>query len=925
MKDTKSSKRNKRSIVSCFAYILVLFSLFSTASLAQSSGFDIPVVLGDEGLQNVFDIQVHDIDDDGDQDVIAFGSFRITWFPNLGDGTFGEFKTIAKSETTIIDAEAGDLDADSDIDVIWLTITASGVHYSLNDGRGEFSGITDVSVYGSAATSLSLEYDTNEKPKALVKATYGAYVLKEIAGFPNEVVTETLVIQGGGPVYIRDLNLDGKDDYLVVTGNATNGTPELVNVALSDGEGSFTFTELNAIEREGSNYNEAVGGLLVKSKEVDEAPEIIVSTYYQMNWANMKDSGYLYHYKNNEAQFDITIIDSLDIGFEDIQLLDVDGDGIEDLIAKTYSNAGYLPHSTNQQKLFWYKGSEDGAFGERKDLRSFNYYFTRLLTGDIDNDGIEDLVSLSMDETRIEWYKKNSEGSFNNPIKIADSPIANTRLVKVEDVTGDGNKDIVLGASTKGKGLTWLKGEGGFSFSNQGVIDSLLSDVLQVEIQDVNKDGKKDIIALSSHTYREFGDISFKNSYRLGWYQNEGSEFSGDFQVITESEYHQENKYYPQSFLIYDIDGDGAEDIYLNMGYRTDLYKGDGNGSFGSGSTVESTLIQHNQYLADVDGNGSQEILSLTSQIDSTDVGADRPIPIWDYYNNYRAVALDLQLTDTLSLIPLPKGEVGGYLRSNIQPMNLDFTNLNPDQRIDITGVTAKPEIEGSISYSQLQELFWIQQGDSLSEWSYAKIDSSRVNYNDIDVADLDQDGDMDLVVNQDDVRLLQNNLEAGYQFGTLRWYENAGDGSFMKRAPIDSLRKSLQQIVTTDLDGDSKPEIIVPARDEQRLLIYKNILMPSVSNEFENEIARNFKLYQNYPNPFNPTTFIQYEVPATAKVTLRVYNILGQLVQTLIDRRQPSGIHHVRFDAGNLSSGVYIYQLSTQGVTDTKKMLIIK
>tara|TARA_R100000908_G_scaffold50441_1_gene25708 strand:- start:44672 stop:47155 length:2484 start_codon:yes stop_codon:yes gene_type:complete len=99
-----------------------------------------------------------------------------------------------------------------------------------------------------------------------------------------------------------------------------------------------------------------------------------------------------------------------------------------------------------------------------------------------------------------------------------------------------------------------------------------------------------------------------------------------------------------------------------------------------------------------------------------------------------------------------------------------------------------------------------------------------------------------------------------------------------------------------------------------------------SVSNE---ELITNtpeqFELSHNYPNPFNPTTQISYNLPRNAEVSLRVYDITGRLIQTLVNTRQSAGSHTVSFNASNLSSGVYFYRMEAGTFTDVKQMMLIK
>lgn len=85
------------------------------------------------------------------------------------------------------------------------------------------------------------------------------------------------------------------------------------------------------------------------------------------------------------------------------------------------------------------------------------------------------------------------------------------------------------------------------------------------------------------------------------------------------------------------------------------------------------------------------------------------------------------------------------------------------------------------------------------------------------------------------------------------------------------------------------------------------------------------FALQQNYPNPFNPSTSIRYSLPRRSHVTLTVFNILGQLIATLVNWNQEPGVHDVWFDGVGLASGVYFYRLRAGSYYDTKKMIFAR
>ena len=90
-------------------------------------------------------------------------------------------------------------------------------------------------------------------------------------------------------------------------------------------------------------------------------------------------------------------------------------------------------------------------------------------------------------------------------------------------------------------------------------------------------------------------------------------------------------------------------------------------------------------------------------------------------------------------------------------------------------------------------------------------------------------------------------------------------------------------------------------------------------------ELPKQFALHQNYPNPFNPVTTIRYDLPIASRVTLIIYNLLGQEVTTLIDEQQEAGYKTVKWDAVSISSGLYYYRLVAGDYTAVEKMMVVK
>jgi len=124
---------------------------------------------------------------------------------------------------------------------------------------------------------------------------------------------------------------------------------------------------------------------------------------------------------------------------------------------------------------------------------------------------------------------------------------------------------------------------------------------------------------------------------------------------------------------------------------------------------------------------------------------------------------------------------------------------------------------------------------------------------------------------------------------------------SFLDRTAVGKVQYRLKQI---DFDGQFE---------------YSNII------EVDAGLPKVFALEQNYPNPFNPTTVISYQLPVASEVSLKVYDVLGREVMTLVNGRQEAGAYNFTLNAASLSSGVYFYRLQSGNFVSTKKMMLVK
>jgi hypothetical protein len=139
----------------------------------------------------------------------------------------------------------------------------------------------------------------------------------------------------------------------------------------------------------------------------------------------------------------------------------------------------------------------------------------------------------------------------------------------------------------------------------------------------------------------------------------------------------------------------------------------------------------------------------------------------------------------------------------------------------------------------------------------------------------------------------------------------------------VNSLNANFELQAVYDVDSDGYPDLIGIGLQDSTVQVW-GIESPSGIGE-KDLIAAGFQLRQNYPNPFNPSTTISWQSPVSGHQVLKVFDVLGNEIATLVDEYKSAGNYEVELDASQLASGVYIYKLTSGSFVETKKMVLLR
>ena len=303
-------------------------------------------------------------------------------------------------------------------------------------------------------------------------------------------------------------------------------------------------------------------------------------------------------------------------------------------------------------------------------------------------------------------------------------------------------------------------------------------------------------------------------------------------------------------------------------------------------------------------------------------------------YHNYTVTVEGTITSDTSDIVAQIYMQNGTGPWSGIQLFGTQTEAYNKNDKVSVTGkvnetfgVTRMGDLDAGVTITLVQAnstpieptaietaIIGTSRGGSLPAESYEGV---LVKYSNVTVIDENADGDI-----------------GGSNFGEMLVADGTGVGTRVE------LQDGLHDYHNFwDAASENTPIRVLEGStfDELIGVLYFSFsnykLIPRNNEDFvgytdleENiELPKTFSLSQNYPNPFNPTTVIQYSIPEVTNVKLKVYDMLGREIKTLINREQSAGVYNVEFNATSLSSGVYFYRIEAGNFVDSKKLLLLK
>jgi hypothetical protein len=425
---------------------------------------------------------------------------------------------------------------------------------------------------------------------------------------------------------------------------------------------------------------------------------------------------------------------------------------------------------------------------------------------------------------------------------------------------------------------------------------------------DVDRDDDVDILTTSF------------DSNNVVWYENDGNQ-SFTIHTISDSAYGATQVY------AIDIDGDDDIDVLISaeLDDRISWYENDGNQNFTSNTISDSADGAMSVYAIDIDRDNDIDVVSANAgglnQIAWYENDGNQNFTEYiiddDVDGAGSVYAIDIDGDDDIDV--LSGGEDDEYLSWYENDGFTNFTkhiidtaygsfpiyalDMDGDNDIDVVSVSTNlPDYKTTSWYERTTSWYENDGGQNFTKHIISE------NYKYVYPVNVDGDEDVDVIFGN----------------GKIVWYENDGNQNFTENI-IDDNGYGIPRLFAIDLDGDDDTDVIYTSYFSKKVIWYENQGTVWVESNDLLGIPTKYQLYQNYPNPFNPNTMIKYSVPQISKVTVKVFDILGNEIETLVNKEKPAGTYEITWYTEGLPSGVYFYRLQAGSFVETKKMVLLR
>ncbi|MFC2150366.1 FG-GAP-like repeat-containing protein [Calditrichota bacterium] len=740
---------------------------------------------------NVYYVTVADIDNDGDLDIIAGANNNtdIAWFENDGAPAAGEWELleVASGFNQVHSVHAIDLNRDGFMDVVAVSNQGDDVAWFMNDGAQDFTKIqVNDSRFNGASAVFPVDLDSNGDIDIIATAEDADKITWFVNdGDPEDGPWDENTIEsdfaGACDVFATDLDFDGDIDIVAVAYD-----DDKVAWFENDGDESFTSHTIS------DNFN---GPSSVQVADMDKDGDLdVVAAAYDADllgwWENdgtPDNGGWVFH--------------TLSAAYSepsDLHIADIDRDGYPDLLSTA---------DDGDEITFWRNTTEPPPvpqFIEHQIVSGFEGA-SDLVTGDFDGDGDIDIAAVAYEDNEVAWWKNDGSESFTKNSIAEDTDEASS--IDVADIDSDGNLDLAVSIGGEDKLFIYYDNDGEGDFSHVDLGDGNLP--LGVSIFDLDSDGDMDILG----TETEADDVI--------WWKNDGEQSFSKEAVNTNSDL-------PPTVIAVDMDCDGDIDA-LSTASNTDQviwWKNNGSESF------EAILIDEDFDFAwdvtpvDLDSDGKVDVVASGINADEiawwhNDGNGDftKYIVKSDFDGAYNVAAGDIDGDGDPDLIATAMfADQISWWENDGSPLIGDWTEHNLTSTFDgarnvrLVDLDQDGDCDIIATAFESGEITWwenTQNSTSKPTWQEADVKTSYGNTTFVMAADIDGDGDSDILscANTDD---------------KLAWHANDGDEGFTTHFITDNFGAG-HEAYPADVDGDGDLDVIATAGFDDEISWFRN------------------------------------------------------------------------------------------------------